>query len=161
MTKSSASAPASGVTLVVAVSHLAGREEFPLTSASDRPVVLYIEDSPINAKLMERFFARSFPEFELTIAVDGKSGLNALVEQDPFLVLLDCHLPDASGLEVLKSVRAMGRGVPMVVVTADARSELAESMLDAGADGFLTKPIDFQELVAQVRKHVEAASNAS
>jgi CheY-like chemotaxis protein len=113
--------------------------------------VLYIEDSPINARLMQRIFTRHFPELRLLVAVDGTSGLRMLSEEDPSLLLLDCHLPDMTGFDVLRTIRSSGNCVPVVAVTADAQKELAELMLGAGANGFITKPIDFCLLFEQVR----------
>ncbi|MEY2398388.1 MAG: hypothetical protein QOJ00_1562, partial [Actinomycetota bacterium] len=108
--------------------------------------VLYVEDSVINAKLMSRIFSRHFPDLDLVVAPDGATGLRMLQESDPALVLLDCHLPDMSGLDVLKEARSTGNTVPVVAVTADARAELATQMRAEGVDGFITKPFDFAQL---------------
>ena len=122
--------------------------------------VLYIEDSLINTKLMDRVFAKMLPELELVTAPDGESGLRLLTETDPALILLDCHLPGMSGLEVLQTARSAGNSVPVVVITADASPELEARMTAAGAEEFLTKPFDFAALLERITKHVPVSSGA-
>lgn len=116
--------------------------------------VLYIEDSVINAKLMDRIFAKHLPGLALIIAADGVSGLRLLESEDPALLLLDCHLPDMSGLELLKSVRSSGSTVPVVAVTADARAELEVELTAAGAECVITKPFVFADLIEHIREFV-------
>ncbi|MEY2469641.1 MAG: two-component system, NarL family, sensor histidine kinase EvgS [Actinomycetota bacterium] len=116
--------------------------------------VLYIEDSMINTKLMDRVFAKLLPDVQLVTAPDGESGLVMLAETDPAVVLLDCHLPGMSGFEVLQTARSAGNPVPVVVVTADASPELEARMIAAGAEEFLTKPFEFSALVELVTKHL-------
>jgi len=123
-----------------------------MLKAHDR--VLYIEDSLINTKLMDRIFGRLLPDVELVTAPDGESGLQMLAETEPAVVLLDCHLPGMSGLEVLQTARAAGNTVPVVVVTADASPDLEARMIAAGAEEFLTKPFEFSTLLERLHKHL-------
>lgn len=102
---------------------------------------------------MDRIFAKHLPGLALVIAPDGLSGLRMLESEQPALLLLDCHLPDISGLEVLKSARLAGNTVPVVVITADARAELEAQMTAAGAECFMTKPFTFEELLAHIREY--------
>ena len=127
-----------------------------MTTAHARPAdrVLYIEDSVINTKLMDRIFRRMLPDVELMTAPDGESGLRMLAETDPSVLLLDCHLPGISGLEVLQAARSAGNAVPVVVVTADASPELEARMIAAGAEEFLTKPFEFAALLDRLSKHL-------
>jgi CheY-like chemotaxis protein len=122
--------------------------------------VLYIEDSVINTKLMDRIFGRLLPDVELVTAPDGESGLQMLAETDPAVVLLDCHLPGMSGLEVLQTARSAGNAVPVVVVTADASPELEAQMIAAGAEEFLTKPFEFSDLLDRITKHLPGGNCA-
>jgi CheY-like chemotaxis protein len=133
-----------------------------MSDCATRPVerVLYIEDSPINAKLMSCVFARMLPAVDLVTAPDGESGLALLAEIDPAVVLLDCHLPDMSGLEVLEVTRARGNDVPVVAVTADASAELESQMVTAGAEAVLTKPFEISVLTSCVAKHLSAPTEA-
>jgi DNA-binding response OmpR family regulator len=82
---------------------------------------------------------------------DGKSALAALEAERYDLVLLDLGLPRLSGLDVLASLRSRGNGVPVLILTA--RDQVADRVagLDAGADDYLVKPFDLEELAARVR----------
>jgi DNA-binding response OmpR family regulator len=73
------------------------------------------------------------------------------IENDYDLVLLDLGLPDGSGLELLAEWRREGRALPVLALTARDRVEEKVAGLDAGADDYLTKPFDFEELLARVR----------
>ena len=132
-----------------------------METAYARPAdrVLYIEDSVINTKLMDRFFGRLLPDVELMTAPDGESGLRMLGDSDPDVVLLDSQLPGMSGLEFLQSARAAGNAVPVLVVTADASQDLATQMIAAGAQEVVTKPFDFAALLERITTHLPAQSN--
>lgn len=82
---------------------------------------------------------------------DGKSALAALDAERYDVVLLDLALPRMSGLEVLATLRARGNGVPVLILTA--RDQVADRVagLDAGADDYLVKPFDLEELGARLR----------
>ena len=77
-------------------------------------------------------------------------GLDLTREHHPDLVLLDLHLPDMPGQEVLRRLRADPKtaSIPVVVLSADARPSLITQLLDQGARAFLTKPLDVKELLA-------------
>jgi CheY-like chemotaxis protein len=76
-------------------------------------------------------------------------GLDLAAEHDPDLILLDLHLPDMPGQEVLRRLRAEPRTaeVPVVILSADARPTLVDQLLAQGARAFLTKPLDVKELL--------------
>jgi CheY-like chemotaxis protein len=76
-------------------------------------------------------------------------GLELAAEHDPDLILLDLHLPDMPGQEVLRRLRAEPRTaqVPVVVLSADARPTLIKELLAQGVRAFLTKPLDVKELL--------------
>jgi CheY-like chemotaxis protein len=76
-------------------------------------------------------------------------GLELAAEHDPDLILLDLHLPDMPGQEVLRRLQAEPRTaqVPVVVLSADARPKLIEQLLAEGVRAFLTKPLDVKELL--------------
>lgn len=82
---------------------------------------------------------------------DGRAAEIALAQEDYALLLLDLGLPKKNGLEVLKSVRAHGNRIPVLILTA--RDGVADRVagLDAGADDYLIKPFDLEELAARIR----------
>jgi signal transduction histidine kinase/ActR/RegA family two-component response regulator len=113
-----------------------------------RRTVLYIEDNLSNLKLVERILSRR-PGVELVPAMQGRLGLELAREHRPFLILLDLHLPDMGGDQVLQRLRddPVSASTPVVMVSADASPGQVQRLLAAGAAGYLTKPIDVRELI--------------
>jgi PAS domain S-box-containing protein len=122
----------------------------PKLSAESR-VVLSIEDNPSNTRLITRILARR-PAIHLLHAGTGACGLRIAREEQPDLILLDLHLPDSDGDCVLERLAADPRtaAIPVIVITADAVPGKREKLLAAGADAFLTKPIDVRAFLASV-----------
>jgi CheY-like chemotaxis protein len=120
--------------------------------------VLYIEDNDSNLALMRKVFARR-PGIVLRTAIDGRTGLEAAAERAPDLILLDLHLPDMEGIDVLRRLdrEPAGRRIPVVVVSADATPSQIERLQAAGADGYLTKPFRVDELLGVVDRWVMQA----
>jgi signal transduction histidine kinase len=110
--------------------------------------VLYIEDNPSNLTLVERILAHR-PEIKLISAMLGRLGFELAGLHRPDLILLDLNLPDVSGEEVLKQLQAdpATRGIPVVVVSADASDGLRRKLLAAGARDYITKPFDVPGLI--------------
>jgi PAS domain S-box-containing protein len=110
--------------------------------------VLYVEDNLANLKLMERVLARR-PGIGLVSAMQGRLGVTLARAHRPDLIFLDQNLPDMSGLEVLRRLRAdPGTGeLPIVVISADASDGLRRRMFNAGASEFVTKPFDVDRLL--------------
>jgi signal transduction histidine kinase/ActR/RegA family two-component response regulator len=121
----------------------------PIDSPStDRRVVLYIEDNLSNLRLIERVLARS-DDVELLPAMQGRLGITLAREQQPAIILLDLHLPDVSGEEVLRELQGdpATATIPVVVLSADATPRVIERLKASGAFAFLTKPVDIPELM--------------
>ncbi len=110
--------------------------------------VLYVEDNLSNVRLVEHVLARR-PQVRLLTAMQGRLGLDLAREHRPGLILLDLQLPDIPGDEVLRRLREdpRTRGVPVVVLSADASPGQVRRLLDAGARAYLTKPMDVRELL--------------
>ncbi len=118
-------------------------EEPALVDHGPERVVLYIEDNLSNLKLIERLVARR-PGIKLIAAMQGRLGLDLAREHRPDLILLDVHLPDINGREVLRLLRSSEetRDIPVIVVSADATSAQIARLKLAGAQDYITKPID-------------------
>ncbi|HET8680157.1 MAG TPA: response regulator [bacterium] len=116
---------------------------------TDLHTVLYIEDNLSNLALVQRILARR-PEVRLIQAVQGRAGLNLAREHRPDLILLDLHLPDIHGSEVLRLVKddPTTRTIPVVVISADATTGQIERLIAAGARDYLTKPLDVRKLLS-------------
>jgi signal transduction histidine kinase len=117
--------------------------------------LLYIEDTVANIRLVEEILS-SRPSVRLLPAGMGSLGVELAAEHRPDLVLLDLHLPDIAGDEVLARLRADERtkDIPVVILSADATDLTPGPLLNAGAQAYLTKPIGVRELLDVVDAYV-------
>jgi two-component system, OmpR family, response regulator MprA len=124
-----------------------------------RERILVIEDEDRILQFLRR--GLTYEGYRVETAEDGPAGLTQARENPPDLVILDWMLPGLDGLEVCRRLRAAG-DVPILMLTAkEAVSDRVEG-LDAGADDYLVKPFEFDELLARIRallrrSHPEAA----
>jgi signal transduction histidine kinase len=118
-------------------------------------VVLQIEDNLASVALVERIMAQR-PGVEVVAAMQGRLGLELAREHRPALVLLDLHLPDLDGAQVLQRLRddPATAAIPVIIVSADASPGQAQRLLSAGAAAYLPKPVDVRELL----RHVDEAT---
>jgi PAS domain S-box-containing protein len=131
--------------------------EDPCAGPGRRVVVLQIEDNPSNAALVERVLAKR-PSVRLVSAVEARAGLELARQHRPDLVLLDLHLPDLPGHELLHRLKAVPElaDTKVVVVSADATPSRIREMLDLGVEGYLTKPVDVEALLRLVDGEIGA-----
>jgi two-component system, OmpR family, KDP operon response regulator KdpE len=88
--------------------------------------------------------------FEVGVAGTGREALDVLARLNPDVVVLDLGLPDLDGIEVLQGIRGWN-DVPVLVLSARTTSDEKVDALDAGADDYVTKPFDMNELMARIR----------
>jgi PAS domain S-box-containing protein len=114
--------------------------------------ILYIEDNVSNLRLVERLMER-YPDVRLITATTGASGLDLALDYRPDLILLDLHLGDMPGRDVLARLRGepSTRGIPVVIISADVADAQLTQMLEAGACACLTKPLDLKKFLSVVR----------
>jgi PAS domain S-box-containing protein len=117
-----------------------------LPGAEESRRILYIEDNFSNVTLVDQMLAER-PALELMTAMQGRVGLELARQHTPDLVLLDLHLPDMPGWQVLAQLKAdqLTREIPVVIISADATSPQIKRLLSAGARAYLTKPLDIAE----------------
>jgi two-component system phosphate regulon response regulator PhoB len=113
--------------------------------------VLVVEDEPDLAELVR--FHLSQAGFEVELAPSGRAGLDALRRRRPSLVILDLMLPDLSGTEVCRELRADARlrDLPVLMLTAKAEEVDRVVGFELGADDYVTKPFSPRELALRVR----------
>ena len=110
--------------------------------------ILIIEDDEAILRVLRR--ALAYEGYRVDTAPDGESGLNQARDYDPDLVILDWMLPGMDGLEVCQRLRA-GGSVPVLMLTAKDTLQDRVQGLDAGADDYMVKPFELDELLARVR----------
>jgi DNA-binding response OmpR family regulator len=112
--------------------------------------VLIIEDERRLAANVARGL-RENADYAVDIAVDGNEGL-FMAESSPYdLLIIDLMLPGKDGLSVLRALRSSGSLTPILVLTARDEKNTVVSLLNAGADDYVTKPFDLGELIARVK----------
>jgi CheY-like chemotaxis protein/two-component sensor histidine kinase len=149
------SAPAPGATAAgLSDVETADRDE---TSGGPRATLLYIEDNAPNVLVVEELL-KLRPEWKLVHAATGSLGIELALAQRPDLVLLDLHLPDLAGREVLAELKRhpQMRTVKVVILTADAHAGLSRQLTMAGAGGYLTKPFDIDDVLAHLDEALES-----
>lgn len=125
----------------------------------DSPYILYIEDSPANAALMEQYFAVIEGWPELVVAITGEDGVKVARSRRPELVLMDINLPGISGIEAMLQLHNAPTcaGVPIVAISADAMPDEIKKAMDAGFDDYLTKPIQLNLLKSVIENNTRAS----
>jgi PAS domain S-box-containing protein len=121
--------------------------------------VLLIEDNLANLTLIENVLSRR-GGVKLLAAMHGTLGIDLAREHHPDLVLLDLHLPDQSGAEVLRRLQSDQdtKGIPVVVVSADRSSDQDRAMRELGAVDYLIKPFDVRDLLRTVDAALDGSS---
>lgn len=111
--------------------------------------ILIVEDEKSIARVLE--LELTYEGYKTGVALTGAEGLIQFREQEWDLVLLDLMLPEIHGLDVLKRIRSAGSKIPVILLTAkdDVKDKVAG--LDLGANDYVTKPFEIEELLARIR----------
>ncbi|AIQ27600.1 MULTISPECIES: response regulator transcription factor [unclassified Paenibacillus] len=118
--------------------------------------ILVVEDEVRIARLLQ--IELECEGYRVSIAGSGHQGLELYQEQQPDLLLLDVMLPGFSGIELLRRIRANDADTPVLLLTAKSSVEDKVSGLDLGANDYITKPFQIEELLARVRAALRLAS---
>jgi DNA-binding response OmpR family regulator len=117
--------------------------------------VLVVQDDPRVTSFIKRGLEAE--GFAVRTTSDGAEGLNMSRSLDFDLIVLDLHLPAVTGEEILSTLRAAGSTVPVIVLTDEDATSDGVDILNAGADDYLTRPCDFDELLARIRARLRTA----
>ena len=123
-------------------------ESAPENVAPDRPRILIVDDEPqitrvLRASLMSR-------GYQIRVAADGEAGMDTFLDWHPDMIISDLSMPNMDGIELCRRVRRQS-DIPIVILSVRDQEGAKIEALDAGADGYITKPFSIDELLARVR----------
>ncbi|MFB5195019.1 DNA-binding response regulator [Bacillus sp. AFS073361] len=111
--------------------------------------ILIVEDEKQIAKILR--IELDYEGYEVMVAYDGKSGLQAALNEKFDLILLDVMLPEMNGIELLRKLRKENNLIPVILLTARNTTMDKVTGLDQGANDYITKPFEIEELLARIR----------
>ena len=116
--------------------------------------ILIVEDNEMNRDMLSRRLERK--GFEVVMAEDGQKGVNMSKSESPNLILMDLSLPVMDGWEATSTIKADNdtKDIPIIVLTAHAMAGDREKALEAGADEYDTKPINFKRLLGKIKDFI-------
>lgn len=116
--------------------------------------VLYIEDNPDNMTLVQRVLM--IEGYEVIEATNGHDGLAKAKELIPDIIITDINLPDIDGYEITHNLKTtdITAHIPVIAMTANVMKKDRESVKQAGCDGFISKPIDIDDLPIQIENYL-------
>jgi CheY-like chemotaxis protein len=117
--------------------------------------LLYIEDHAYTRGLVEKILRKLRPHINLHTATNARDGIKTATTQHPALILLDNHLPDATGAEVLHHLTSCEATatIPVIIVSGDSAKN-GNQLLAAGAAEFLPKPFDIDQLITMIDRYI-------
>ena len=116
--------------------------------------ILIVEDNEMNRDMLSRRLERK--GYDVVMAEDGKKGVDMSKSENPDLILMDLSLPVMDGWEATSTIKGdeETKKIPIIVLTAHAMAGDREKALDAGADEYDTKPIDFKRLLGKIKEFI-------
>jgi PAS domain S-box-containing protein len=167
------STPGTGSTFWIELPTVSAAPDMDVGECSDVPVeppmgeaplatLLYIEDNIGNVRLIERLLLHR-PNVRLLTSLEGSLGVDLAQLHRPDLILLDVHLPDLPGIDVLEKLRGDERtsSIPVIMLSADASQEQIRRFSDAGAKDYLTKPLDLEYFLTLLDSYLREIAHAS
>jgi two-component system cell cycle response regulator DivK len=123
--------------------------------------VLYVEDNEDNVYML-KMRLELLGEFEVLVAQDGENGCAMAAAESPDLILMDLEMPGIDGWEATRRLKtnSVTRDIPIIALSAHALAGSREKAMAAGCDEFDTKPIEFNRLVATIRRVLAARRNS-
>jgi DNA-binding response OmpR family regulator len=131
-------------------------------SPEPRNRILVVEDDPSVQKILKRLFEAE--GFAVEGHMDGRSGLDSFRADVPSAAILDLHLPELSGQHLCKEMKAAAPSIPIIILTASCNLNDKVTLLEMGADDYITKPFSPRELLARLRvalRHSKPPARAS
>ena len=116
-------------------------------------MILIVDDEPHVSEMLQEYFADL--GYAVTVATTGSEALRVAAANRPDAVILDMHLPDTTGDQLLAKFRALDSSLSIVMLSGDGEDDIARQMIEAGAMQYLSKPFDFSLLRRTIDVAVE------
>jgi two-component system response regulator RegA len=129
----------------------------PRDTGGDRPVVLIVDDEEVFRKRLVRAFKDR--NWEAHETGDAQAALNLMAGLSPDLVLLDLKMPEVSGLDLIASIKALDSTIAVIILTGDGSIATAMQALKLGADHYLSKPVDVDQILEAFRNLGDVAAD--
>ena len=125
----------------------------------EKGTILYVEDNPENRMLVRRILLSE--DYSLLEATNASEALEVLKSNKPNLILMDINMPDVDGYTLTAQIKKMPgfEHVPILALTANVMRGDKEKVLEAGCDGYIQKPLDFDELLKEVERFLTRSTN--
>ena len=122
-----------------------------------RTKILVVDDEPQITRVLRT--SLSTHGYEVTVANDGPSALNAFADSNPDLVITDLSMPKMTGIELTENIRDRSQ-VPIIVLSVRGEDKVKIEALDKGADDYVTKPFSINELLARIRANLRRSNQS-
>jgi len=125
----------------------------------EKGTILYVEDNPENRMLVRRILLSE--DYSLLEATNASEALEVLKTNKPDLILMDINMPDVDGYTLTAQIKKMPgfERIPILALTANVMRGDKEKVLEAGCDGYIQKPLDFDELLNEVGRFLTRSAN--
>lgn len=115
----------------------------------ERKKILVVEDNESNYELFDELLSE---RYDIVRAADGEEAIKMYAQETPDLIVMDINLPYKDGYEATSEIRLLSKTVPIIAVTAYAQQTDRERVMNSGFDSYLSKPVDEESLLAEIRK---------
>ena len=116
--------------------------------------LLYVEDDPVAREFTEVIFEELFSD--ITVAVDGRDGLEKFKENDIDMIITDISMPHMNGFEMIEQIRKINKNISIVILSAYSEAEYFMKGIKLGVDGYLLKPFDMEQFLAIVSSVIKS-----
>jgi len=116
--------------------------------------ILIVDDDKKILGYIKKAIRKKFPEYEVYTASNGFAAGESVAEHSPILVILDIMLPGIDGFEVCKNIKERNKDIKVIAITGYDSPERKKKMLECGADGYLTKPFGYDDLIDSVNVYL-------
>ena len=129
-------------------------------TSEDKGTILYVEDNPDNRMLVRRILLSE--DYSLMEATNAAEAMEAIQKTKPDLILMDINMPDMDGYTLTAKIKTTPgfENVTILALTANVMRGDKEKTLEAGCDGYIQKPIDFDELIREIERFLSRSANA-